>query len=63
MLENPYFEQNHFSKTSTGIYKIAHDSIELMKCVCYFHRSYYEKINFYDLMGSVSKYLNEISKR
>ena len=27
MLENPNFEQNKFSLTSTGIYKIGHDSI------------------------------------
>ena len=31
MLLNPNFEQNHYSITSTGIYKIAHDSIRLMK--------------------------------
>ena len=30
MLEKPNFEQNHYSKTSTGIYKIAHDIIRLM---------------------------------
>ena len=27
MLENPNFEQNKYSLTSTGIYKIGHDSI------------------------------------
>ena len=31
MLQNPNFEQNQYSITSTGIYKIAHDSIRLMK--------------------------------
>ena len=45
MLENPNFEQNKYSITSTGIYKIAHDSIRLMKWICYYDRSYYEKIN------------------
>ena len=31
MLSNPNSEQNHYSITSTGIYKIAHYSIRLMK--------------------------------
>ena len=31
MLENPDFEQNCYSINSTGIYKIGHDSIRLMK--------------------------------
>ena len=31
MLENPDFEQNYWSRTATGIYKISHDSIRLMK--------------------------------
>ena len=34
MLENPNFDQNHYSITSTGIYKIAYDSIRLMKWLC-----------------------------
>ena len=63
MLENPDFEQNKYSITSTGIYKIAHDSIRLMKWICYYDRSYYEKINYHDLMGPVCKPLNEISQR
>ena len=63
MLENPNFEQNKYSITSSGIYKIGHDSIRLIKWICYYDRSYYENINYYDLMGSVCKHLNEISKR
>ena len=63
MLENPNFEQNKYSITSTGIYKIGHDSIRLKKWICYYDISYYENINYYDLMGSVCNYLNEISKR
>ena len=35
MLKNPNFEQNKYSITSTGIYKIGHDSIRLMKWICY----------------------------
>ena len=57
MLENPNFEQNRYSMTSTGIYRIGNDSIRLMKWICYYDRSYYENISYYDLKGSVCKYL------
>ena len=60
MSKNPKFEQNKYSLTSTGIYKIAHDCIRLMKWICYYDRSYYENINYYDMMGTVCKQLNEI---
>ena len=63
MLRNPNFEQNRYSMTSKGIYKIGHDSVRLMKWICYYGRSYYENINYYDLMGSLCNHLNEISKR
>ena len=63
MLENPNFEQNYWSRTAQGVYKIGHDSIRLMKWICYFDRSYYENINYYDLMGSLCNHLYEISKR
>ena len=59
MLENPNFERNKYSITSTGFYKIAHDSIRLMKWICYYDRTYYENINYYDLMGGVLKSLKE----
>ena len=62
MLKNPNFEQNHYSKTSKGIYKTAHDFIKLMKWICYYDRSYYENNNCFDLMGSLCEYLIEISK-
>ena len=62
MLENPDFEQNKYSITSSGIYKNGHDSIRLMKWICYYDRSYYENINYYNLMGSVCKFLkNDIT--
>ena len=63
MLLNPDFEQNNYSIPSTGIYKIGHDSIRLMKWICYYDRSYYENINHYDLMGSILSCLNDVSKR
>ena len=46
MSKNPNFEQIRYSKTSTGIYKIAHDIIRLMKWICYYDRSNYENINY-----------------
>ena len=59
MTENRDFEQNHWSKTAEVIYKIGHDSIRLMKRICYSDRSHYENINYYDLMGSICRHLNE----
>ena len=55
MLENPVFEQNYWSRTATGIYKNGHDSIRLMKWICYYDRSYYENVTYYDLMVSVCR--------
>ena len=62
MLENPDFEQNKYSITSTGFYKIGHDSIRLMKWVWHYDRRYYGNNNYYDLMGSILNCLNEISQ-
>ena len=61
MLENLDFEQDYYSTTAEGVYKIVHDSIRLLKWLAYYDRSSYEIINFYKLMGSVLKYLIEIS--
>ena len=61
MLLNPNFEQSKYSVTSTGIYKIGHDSIRLMKWICYYDRSYYENINYYNLMASICRYNIDIS--
>ena len=55
MIENSDFEQNYWSKTATGVYEIGQDSIRLMKWICYYDRSYYENINYYDFSGSVFK--------
>ena len=61
MLLNPNFEQKKYSLTLKGIYKIGLDSIRLMKWICYYDTSYYENINYYDLMGSVCKYNIDIT--
>ena len=61
MLLNPNFEQNHYSITSTGIYKIAHDSIRLVKWICYYDRSFCENIKYYILMGCICRYIIEIT--
>ena len=50
MLENPDFEQNYYSRTAIGFYKIGHDSIRLMRWFAYYDRSYYEKKYYYELM-------------
>ena len=63
MFKNTNFEQNKYSLTSSGLYKIAHDSIRLMKWICFYDRSYYENINYYDMMASILPCLDEISKR
>ena len=34
MLEKLEFEDNHWSRTAEGVYKIGHDSIRLMKWIC-----------------------------
>ena len=61
MLKNPNFEQNKYSLTSTGIYRIGHDSIQLMKQIFYYDRSYYENLSYYDLMGSICRYNIDIT--
>ena len=60
MLENPDFHQDYWSRTSQGVYKVRRDSIRLLKWIYYYDRSLYEDITYYDMMGSVLKYLNEI---
>ena len=59
MIKNPDFEQKYWSRTATGIYIIAHDSIRSMKWMCYYDRSYYENINYYDLMASICKFFKK----
>ena len=45
LLENSDFEQNYWSRTANGIYKIGYDSIRLMKWICYYDRGFYENRN------------------
>ena len=40
MTKNLDFEQNYWSRTAEGIYKIGHDGIRLMKWTCYYDRFY-----------------------
>ena len=40
MIENPDFEQNKYSISSTSIYKIGHDSIRVTKWLAYYDRSF-----------------------
>ena len=61
MLENPDFEQDYWSRTAEGNYKIGHDGIRLIKWLIKYDRSYYDNLNYFDLMGSICKYNNNIA--
>ena len=61
MLDFPDIEQKWNSITSTGIYRIGHDSISLMKWLICYDRSCYDNMNYFHLMGSICKYLIEVS--
>ena len=43
MCEIPDFEQNRYSKTAQGVYKIGHDSIRLMEWLAYYDRFFLRK--------------------
>ena len=62
MNENLDCEQEYWSRAATGLYKIGHDSIRLMRWLASYYRSYCENVEYYDLMGSVLKSLKEIIK-
>ena len=53
MLENPDYEQDYWSGTAEGNYKIGHDSIRLMKWLNFYGRSDYDNMKYYDLMGNI----------
>ena len=40
MIINPNSEQDYWSRTARGLYKIGHDSKRLMKWICYYDRLY-----------------------
>ena len=61
MLEKPIFEQDYWSKTATGIYKIGHGSIRLMKWLIYYGRSFFDNMNYFDLRGSICKHNIDIT--
>ena len=58
MIINLDCEQNYYSRTATGLYKIGQCSIRIMKKLAYSEGSFYENINYYDLMVSILEYLN-----
>ena len=60
MIEYRDFEQDSWSRTASGIYKIGHDCIRLKKLIYYYDRSYYESLYYYDMMASILTCLNEI---
>ena len=48
MNKYPVFEQDHWSRTVEGIYKIGHDSTRLMKWLIFYDRLHFDKMNYYD---------------
>ena len=50
MCEIPDFEQDHYSRTAVGVYKIGHDSLRFLKWLAQIDRSYHENIKYYELM-------------
>ena len=63
MLENYDFDQAYWSRTAIVIYKIEQDSFRLVKWLIFYDRSHHVNRKYFDLMGSVCKYLYEISQR
>ena len=63
MNENPVFEQDYWSRTAIYFHKNGYDSIRLLNWICFYDRSHYENIYYFDLMASVLICLNEISER
>ena len=63
MLKCFNFEQDYWSRTAEGIYKIGHGSIRLNKWLDFYDRSYFDNLIYFNLMGSICKSLNEISQR
>ena len=58
--KNEDFEQDYYSGTAKGNYKIGHTGVRLMKWVAPCDH-YHQKIKYSDLMASILKYLNGIS--
>ena len=59
MLEKPDFEQDYWSKTSQGVYKVGLDPFRLMEWLTNYERSFYRNITYDDLLGSVLKYIKK----
>ena len=54
MNQNPDFQQKYYSAIQAdGLYKVGHDSIRLLKRLAYNDRSFFDNINYFDLMGSI----------
>ena len=60
MIKFPDFGQNYYSRTATSIYRNGHYSNRLMQWMACYDR-YFENINYFNLMASVSTCLIEIS--
>ena len=60
MNEYPFFQQDYYSRTASGINRIGHDFNRLLKLVVYYDH-FYENTNYSYFMASVLTWLNEIS--
>ena len=54
-----FFEEKYHSETAEGVLKIGQCSIRLLKFLRFADRSFYEFLNYLELMGTVSTCLNE----
>ena len=61
MKEYPNFEQDNWSRRAIGIYETGHHCVRLMKWLIYYDRSYYDKSNYFDMMGSICRYIIDIT--
>ena len=57
-LENLNFEQVYWSRTAIALNRIGHDFVRLMKWFISYDKFYYDNMNYFDLMGSICKYLD-----
>ena len=47
MIKSPDFEQNYYSRTSVGFYKIRYESLRLLKWLFQYDRCFFENRNFF----------------
>ena len=56
------FEQNYYSRTAKGIYRIGHNGARFFNWMAYYEK-HYENNHYFVLMGNVLSALNEVSEQ